>query len=422
MKIVVVGAGISGLSFALSLKNAPNGKDFEMIILEKRPRSIRDSEVNKKKYDYTLSLRKDTGGISVIQHLGLFEKLQSLRSNVFGFVFGYLGNQKLVTSIDLSTAGDPEDELRVSRTKLWETLEEQVQKIAVEIKWNSTVTQVNQSDKFAEIFYTDGQGNQQSIKADLLVAADGHESVVRQQVTCDTPLYLQTYSVQLRTKYARTIPGITEKHGIYRGKGVGLSFVDEGKGNYYFGLSNSTDEDEETVSRRLARKEELKKEGILLSALFPEPLPSIVKNTSEDSFSLLMFRDKLPPKQALKHIVFIGDAAHIISPLACSGANYAFVDAEFLSFALAKHQGNLGYALPEFLEASANFCERMIVDQRRLIGVIHSYSPASDFVNNCVMSLLSAFIYHPKKTCLTIGVVGILAFYFARSFFKMIRR
>ena len=413
MKIVVVGAGISGLSFALSLYNEASNGDFEVIILEKRPGSIRSTEEDQKRYSYSLSLRTDVGGIQTTKKLGLYDQLSSLRTNTHGFVVGYKGfGNKLTTAIDLSTLGGPNDDsIRLSRANLWKTLEEQSQKQLIEIKWNSTVTRVTQSDEFAEIFYCDGEGNEQSIKADLIVGADGHKSVVRQHITPnDDVKFLQTYSVGLHANYPRHLPGITERHGIYRSKGIGLFVADEGNDKYLLGFSRKTTEKEETVTNRLSTNEQLKNEGILLSANFPEPLPTLVREAPEDSFFLIVCRDKLPPENPLKRVVFIGDAAHAVSPFAGAGANMALVDGHLLASKLIKHKDNLNFALSEFVAESAKLSKRVVLEQRKLIQFIHASSAITNLLANSVLMYASAFLYHPKKTGITtVGVVGIFA-------------
>ena len=81
--------------------------------------------------------------------------------------------------------------------------------------------------------------------------------------------------------------------------------ADEGNNKYLMGLSRKTKEKEESVISRLSKNEELKKEGIEMSANFAEPIPTLVKQAPEDSFFLIICRDKLPPSKPQKRIVFI---------------------------------------------------------------------------------------------------------------------
>ena len=50
----------------------------------------------------------------------------------------------------------------------------------------------------------------------------------------------------------------------------------------------------------------------------------------------------------LKHVVFIGDAAHAMSPVLGQGVNLALNDALLLSETIQQHNGKLGTALEEY--------------------------------------------------------------------------
>ena len=137
-------------------------------------------------------------------------------------------------------------------------------------------------------------------------------------------------------------------HQYYDGSHSMVGFMPIGK---YYGS------DQEYVnffwSIKYSDIEKWKNEGIenwkkRIYELTPNFHEVVDKITSYDQVMIAPYMDVELKPCFKENVVFIGDAAHPMSPQLSQGASFAMLDSKYLSEALAKFDGDLSKALPYF--------------------------------------------------------------------------
>lgn len=170
---------------------------------------------------------------------------------------------------------------------------------------------------------------------DLIVAADGAHSRLRQSVPqevrrqtvypwgalwCLLPAEDWLHCTELRQRYG----GTREMIGLLP---VGKRADREGQWlTFYFSLpGEQVDAFDETGLSRLRKR---------VAALWPEAMPMLENVTAYDQLHRARYRDVVLRTPVHGRLVFLGDAAHAMSPQLGQGVNMALLDAEALSDAL----------------------------------------------------------------------------------------
>ncbi|WHS62757.1 FAD-dependent monooxygenase [Pseudomonas sp. G2-4] len=179
-------------------------------------------------------------------------------------------------------------------------------------------------------------------EADLLIGADGLNSVIRQQMLGETPIRPSGYVAWLAvTPFSH--PVMTEGYVAHywgRGKRFGLCDVGDGQA-YWWGTCNH--ENAADAALNISKQEVLS----AYAGWAPEVLAAI-EATPDSALLKMHARDRRPVEQFCDgHVALLGDAAHPMLPSLGQGAAQAIEDAVVLADRLA-HMPDLRTALANY--------------------------------------------------------------------------
>lgn len=338
-KIVVAGAGVSGLSFAIALhKLWPSSVEPPVVIIYDR--DAQESVAGREGYSLSLNGLDRDSGLYALKQLGLLDdiiKLAIFRVEDQGqgkghFMMWTHDFRPMITVRpkvieDLPTAG-----MRIARKDLRRVLVEAASK-STEIRWGTTCTSIQQLDDGRVRIHLVKDGSiETSEECDLLVAADGASSKVRACLRPDDVLQFAG-SVQLAgcAKFKDSLPAPLDTNwgGVLTGTGSACFFSRVDQDTLVWALSVLNTEprtkydnsDPQQVQEFFRQARELGKDIM-------EPYKTIVDATDPSTTIVLNAMDKQPFSHSLKGgpILFIGDSNHAVSPFAGNGANLALKD------------------------------------------------------------------------------------------------
>jgi 2-polyprenyl-6-methoxyphenol hydroxylase-like FAD-dependent oxidoreductase len=359
-KIIIAGAGIAGLSFAISIQKQwsstlPKVPPPTIKILERE--TLEESQ-SIARQGYSLSLRSDSGsnGIQSIGKMGIIEvmteaSVKAARSEGAGFCM-WNGDMKPVLKIATLGKG-PEDlstySLRIVRKDLRRVLTDAAGDI---ISWGRAIKSVATDDKgVVTVTTADGESEQ----CDLFIAADGASSKVRSYLRPDDKLIYRGYYGWLgNAEYGEGTPPYPVDRmwgmlGDGRGPAAFLSPVGPHTSLWSVVIPGKEEDFlKDTPEKMLEHAKEASKP-------FISPL---VKEMQERTDLESLRGLKLKDKEGFAHepgarVIYIGDANHAVSPYAGNGANLALADgwdlAEWLVKSKSLDEAVAGYdavALP----------------------------------------------------------------------------
>jgi 2-polyprenyl-6-methoxyphenol hydroxylase-like FAD-dependent oxidoreductase len=185
-------------------------------------------------------------------------------------------------------------------------------------------------------FLTDANGQQHG-PFDLVIAADGAHSALRHHTKVVRSERLYPWGAMWCLLPAADWPHATVLHQRYAGtqEMIGLMPVgrrddsDERWLTFFYSLpGEQVDAFDEAAFERLRHR---------VAELWPEVLPCLSGIGSSTQLHRARYRDVLLRSTVEGHTVFVGDAAHAMSPQLGQGVNMALLDAEALADTLAAH-------------------------------------------------------------------------------------
>ena len=208
------------------------------------------------------------------------------------------------------------------------------------IHLNHRCIDFKQNDSGVEAYFDGGK----TVQVDLLIGADGINSVVRQTLTGEgSPRYAGRMSWRCVLKYSHDLLRPDEITVMTASEGKTFVFGDAGNG-YIFWSGGSLSEDKslsETATKVKIRV--LKEFGD-----WGEPVQEILKATDAEAIVERPISDRPPLSSWSKgRVTLLGDAAHPMVPSLGQGANMAFEDAYELSQCLA-HAPSIETALASY--------------------------------------------------------------------------
>lgn len=308
MRVIIIGAGIGGLSAAIALR----GHGHDIVVLERAPR------LDAVGAGITLFANAMSG----LERLGVARDVIAAGARA--------GHSAIRTSDGRELAALPADLLEGAVAVHRGDLQAALLEAAGDIRLGVEIVAVDQTGE--EVVVRAAVGSEEH--GQLLVGADGLRSVVRDAVAPSAPRY-GGYTAWRGISPVRVESGyLTESWGV--GERFGL--VDIGSNTYWFATANTAEGEKEEPSARKA--------GLLRRfSDWHAPIAAVLEATPEDAIlrNDVYYLEPLA-RWSAGRVVVLGDAAHATTPGVGQGAAQAIEDAVVLADQLAQHD-DVGDAL-----------------------------------------------------------------------------
>ena len=317
MKVAVIGAGVSGLTFAAAMRKKAPGA--EVTIYE------RDESAGSRPQGYAIGLRNGLG-LTALAELGLRDAVVGTDSiRVTNLAITNQGGQALLSL--RSSPNDPNTTYRVQRLHLKGVVREAADESRV--RYGMHCLGYEQANGKVVANFEDGS----RVDADYLVACDGAGSAIRQQLVGDSKRFLGLVAIHAETP-------VEVKHPLLDG-GYFLTLGDNGcsffcyrqPGGVYWSYVVHA-ESEATVADQSPKALLDRVSGETRG--WHELVGKFVSAAMINSVGVRGYYDKEPAGHVHDGRVWmVGDAAHPMCPFQGLGANMALIDAVRLAQFLA---------------------------------------------------------------------------------------
>jgi 2-polyprenyl-6-methoxyphenol hydroxylase-like FAD-dependent oxidoreductase len=353
---IVVGAGIGGLSAALSLHEVGLRVDVFDAVGELRPLGV---------------------GINLLPHavreldaLGLLEQLRARAVTPTALVYCTKRGQEIWREPRGLAAGYPWPQLSIHRGVLQDVLRTAVaERLGPDsLHLGQRLVQVSERGPRPVAVFESGE-----VDADLIVAADGIHSALRAQRYPDEGAFTWNGSLLWRG-LAEVAPVLDGRSMIWAGhpdqKFVGYPIADLERGTQRFNFIAEL----RRPHSGLAAAEDWNRPGSLDDFL-PEfeswdfgwlDVPAIIRSASQTFLFPMVDRDPIP-RWTFGRTTLLGDAAHPMYPIGSNGASQAILDARVLAGCLRLHGDDLDEALHRY-ESTRRPATAAIVRANRGLG------------------------------------------------------
>ena len=301
-KIIIAGAGISGLSFAVALRKRWESEDPSLCaptitILE------RDTEdFGTQREGYSISIRSDSGsaGMQTLQKLGLLESLleqntSKIQGDPGAFCFWGLEWNTILRTNFRTPIGLPVPSMRIARNILRKTL---LQSLSEEdhIQWGKTCIATSRIDNGKTGVYL---SDDRILECDILVAADGAKSKIRSSIRPDDELsFAGPVCLMGNAKFSGQVPSPCNKDWgrVLGGNGISLFVGPIDEHSAVWSLSYRASEPSEPLKQPLSlpKFEELIEGALERGEHFNEPYQTLVRATDPATLTLVNAMDKQP--------------------------------------------------------------------------------------------------------------------------------
>lgn len=197
------------------------------------------------------------------------------------------------------------------------------------IRFDQQVDRIEQDERVVTLHFTDGS----TAEHDVLVGADGIDSLVRRTLWGDAPKRehrLHIFGGFTFAEVAGTEPNKCIVGHSRTTQGSWTSIRNKGRDGHQWWVLTATDPDAPPPAPAA-----LKGTATSLAAEFPAPLPGLVAATEAENVQRWVLRDRRALNQWSKgRATLVGDAAHPTSPYAAYGAGMSIEDGYFLGKAL----------------------------------------------------------------------------------------
>jgi 2-polyprenyl-6-methoxyphenol hydroxylase-like FAD-dependent oxidoreductase len=195
------------------------------------------------------------------------------------------------------------------------------------LQFDQQVDRIEQDDRAVTLHFADGS----TAEHDVLVGADGIDSLVRRTLWGDAPKRehrLHIFGGFTFAEVAGTEPNKCVLHHSRTTQGSWTSIRNKGRDGHQWWVLTATDPDAPAPA-------DLKAAAAGLATGFPAPLPGLIAATEPGDVQRWVLRDRPALKQWSKgRATLVGDAAHPTSPYAAYGAGMSIEDGYFLGRAL----------------------------------------------------------------------------------------
>lgn len=240
------------------------------------------------------------------------------------------------------------------------------------LQLNSPVVSFEQDDSGVHLAMADGS----VLEADVLVGADGIDSLVRRTLWGESPKREHNLHIFGGFTFDETVTAERGRCVVMHDRttqGSWTSIRNKGRDGYQWWVLTGHDATEEFTG-------DLHGTATGLAGGFSDPLPQLVAATAPENVQRWVIRDRKPLKQwSAGRATLIGDAAHPTSPYAAYGAGMATEDGYFLGRRLAgldlSDAAVVRDALQAFEEPRKPHTRRQS-QQAYLLGQVFHHSPA----------------------------------------------
>ena len=321
MKVLIVGAGIAGLSLAIGLKR----QGFEPHLYERRSRSD---------FAEGLFLTITANGLRALNELGLLDAV--LEKHTYPTPrLRFLGSTgKRLGTVSNGWLDGTYPSFTIFHRDLRAALEAVAIQLGIDVTYNADLASCRWLDDRVQATFAEGE----TIGGDLLVGADGIGSRVRPYVVgtdhYPLPVGLTNVGGELSASWCSSTPGTMN---LLWGRRAFFGYhVDRtGHAIWFANVPNHVVGATARSSEKLQHT--LRTQLALLFRDDTEIAGAMIRNTE----AILTYPiEELPPLPTWVHgrIVLIGDAAHAVSPSTGQGASLALEDALALTSCLVEEE------------------------------------------------------------------------------------
>lgn len=348
LKIIIIGAGIGGLTTGIALSQAGYEVEIHDKAKELRPAGA--------------GISLWSNGVKVLNRLGLGEKIAQIGGQMDRMEYRS-HTDELLNNIDLKPLVEQVGQrpYPVARTDLQELLLEAFGREKVHL--NSRCIGVEESDRGATAIF---EGDRR-VMGDIVIGADGIHSVVRRYVT-EKEISLRYANYVNWNGLVEADPEFTSKNNwaIYVGEGKRASMMPVGGDRFYFFFGcpmakGSTVEPEK-------HREELAK----LFQGWANPVQKLIQNLDPLQTNRLEIHDIDPLDRLVRgKVVLLGDSAHATTPTLGQGGCQAMEDAEILSRYLLTTNLSVEDALKRYETARKERTANLVLKARKRTDIIY---------------------------------------------------
>jgi 2-polyprenyl-6-methoxyphenol hydroxylase-like FAD-dependent oxidoreductase len=352
VRVIVVGAGIAGLSAAIALRKRGN----EAVVLERAP----IVEV------VGAGITLFANAMRALDRLGVRDAVAARGAAAT--------RSAILTSDGRELTRVPSDLLEGTIALHRADLQAELAAASGDLRLGVEVTAVEQGEDGVVARSTDGNDE----RGDLLVGADGLGSVVRRAIA-DVPIRYAGYTAWRGVSSVPVEPGrLTESWGV--GERFGL--VDMGRGQtYWFATKNAPEGEPDEPGGRKA-------EILRRFSGWHEPIAAVVEAADQSAIlrNDVYYLEPLP-RWSDGRVVLIGDAAHATTPGVGQGAAQAIEDAVVLADRVARSD-ELETALVEYEAIRRPRAEAVLKMSRRVDKAAQLASPLGWRLRNAMVRRL----------------------------------
>ncbi len=327
--VVIVGAGVAGLSVAALLAQSSVAKRLKITLVDAQQRPARPKGKE-------MALRVSaiaTGSAELLQKLGAWSSVDAERVAAYNSMRVWdessTADSGDALSFDAAEFGVPQLGFIVENVLLQAALLEVLQQENIELLFESPIASLQAQAAGQQVRLADGR----SLHADLVIGADGARSLVRDCAGIETQDW-EYGQAAFVTHLQPERPHCNTAWQRFLGTGpLGMLPLADGRISVVWSTT------EEQAQWALAATDEAL--GIALSEASDQVLGNLAVAGPRGAFPL---QAKHARHYVKAGIALIGDAAHAVHPLAGQGANLGLQDAACLADVVCKALQNGEYA------------------------------------------------------------------------------
>ena len=317
--VVVVGAGITGLAVAALLAQCGARNSLRLTLLDAAPRPLQEPTDD-------VALRVSAianGSVSLLERIGAWETVRQTRACPYDSMRVWDESSTVDSAstlqFDAAEFAVPHLGFIVENRLVQHALLEVLGKLEIDMRFGTVITDLRREDDCYQLRLQDDE----QLRADLVIAADGARSFIRDHVgirTEDWPYGQTAFVTHLRSEKPHRS---TAWQRFLKDGPLGMLPLADGR----ISIVWSTAQAQADLAQSLD-DDEL---GRLLTEVSDHVLGDLAVAGPRGAFPLCA---RHAGQYVMPGVALIGDAAHAVHPLAGQGANLGLQDAATLAYVL----------------------------------------------------------------------------------------